>query len=137
MLKNHLKIAWRNILRHPGYSLLNIIGFGTGIAASFVLFLYVQQEMSYEKHFDNHDKIYRVASDFYNMGCFSVTSEAFYNWAKNDCKEIKHTTAINGLGSETLIRVDGNTYLEGKGLAIDSNFFKVFKCETSALKKEG
>lgn len=126
MFKNHLKIAWRNILRHPGYSLLNIVGFGTGIAASFVLLLYVQQEMSYEKHFDNHDKIYRVASEFYNMGGFSVTSEAFYNWAKNECKEIKHTTAINGLGSETKIRVDGNTYLEGRGLAIDSNFFKVF-----------
>lgn len=129
MLKNHLKIAWRNILRHPGYSLLNIIGFGTGIAASFVLLLYVRQEMGYEKHFEEHDKICRIASDFYGMGGFAVASEAFFNWAKNDCKEVKYATAVNALGSETKVEVDGSTYLEGTRLAIDSNFFKVFSFE--------
>ncbi len=129
MFKNHLKIAWRNILRHPGYSLLNIIGFGTGIAASFVLFLYVQQETSYEKHFENNDKIYRVASDFYNMGGFAVCSEAFFNWAKEDCKEVKYATAVNGIGSEMQVEVDGTKYIEGTGLAVDSNFFRVFSFE--------
>ena len=117
------------MLRHPGYSLLNIIGFGMGIAASFVLFLYVQQEMSYEKHFDNNDKICRIASDFYNMGGFAVASEAFFNWAKADCKEVKHATAVNGLGEEMLVELDGTKYIEGTGLAIDSSFFRVFSFE--------
>ena len=129
MFKNHLKIAWRNILRYPGYSFLNITGFGIGIAASFVLLLYVQQELSYEKHFDNSDKICRIASDFYGMGGFSVTSEAFFNWSKDACKEVKYATAVSGVGSQTAIEVDGNEYMEGKSLAIDSNFFKVFSFE--------
>ncbi len=129
MLKNHLKIAWRNILRHPGYSLLNITGFALGIAASFVLFLFVQQETSYEKHFDNSDKIYRIASDFYNMGGFAVASEALYNWLKTECKEAKYATAVEGLGTEMQVEVDGATYIEGTGLAIDTNFFRIFSFE--------
>ena len=129
MLKNHLKIAWRNILRHPGYSLLNITGFGMGIAASFVLLIYVRQEMSYEQHFEQHDKICRIASDFYGMGGFAVTSEAFFNWAKEDCKAVKYATAVNGLGTGMAVEVDGTNYIEGTGLAIDSNFFRIFSFE--------
>jgi putative ABC transport system permease protein len=132
MLKNHLKIAWRNILRHPGYSLLNVSGFALGIAASFVLFLFVKQETSYEKHFKDSDQIYRVASDFFNMGGFAVNSEAFYNWAKEECKEVEYATAVEGLGASTLVEFDGSNYVEGKGIAVDSNFFKVFNFDLLA-----
>ena len=129
MLKNNIKIAWRNIIRHPGFSLLNISGLAIGIAASFVLLFFVKEETSYDKHFAKNDQIYRVASDFYNMGGFARTSEALYAWLKEDCKEVKYVTALNVIGNDMPIEVDEIEYIEGRGLAIDSNFFRVFDFE--------
>lgn len=129
MLKNNLKIAWRKLFRRPIYSGLNIVGLALGIAASFVLLFFVKEETSYDKHFEHKDQIYRIASDFYNMGGFARTSAALYSWLKEDCKEVKYVTAIDGLGNDMSIEVDGVEYIEGKGMAIDSNFFRLFSFE--------
>ncbi len=126
MLANFLKIAWRNLLRHPGYSFLNISGLALGIAAAFVLLFFVKEETSYEKHFDNHENIYRIASDFYNIGGFAQTSEAVFSWLKEECKEVKYATALNNVGNDMPITVDNVEYIEGRALAIDSNFFRMF-----------
>ncbi|MEO1263879.1 MAG: ABC transporter permease [Bacteroidota bacterium] len=126
MFKNHLKIAFRNLLRYPGFSLLNISGLALGMAASFVLLIYVQQETSYDEHFSNSEKIVRIASDFYDMGGFARTSESLYHWLKDECKEVKLATAFNPLRGETPIEVFGSSYLEGRALSADSNFFRVF-----------
>lgn len=129
MLSNYLKIAWRTLLRHPGYSFLNIAGLALGIAASFVLLFFVKEETSYDKHFENSENIYRIASDFYNMGGFARTSEALFSWLKEDCKEVKHVTALDKIGNDMEVEVDGVEYIEGQALAIDSSFFRVFSFE--------
>lgn len=129
MLTNYLKIAWRNMLRHPGYSFLNISGLALGIAAAFVLLLFVKEETSYDRHFDQHDRIYRVASDFYNMGGFARTSEALYHWMKEESKEIRYVTALEVVGNDMPVEIDNVEYIEGRALAIDSNFFRVFSFE--------
>lgn len=126
---NYLKTAFRNLRRYPGYAFLNIFGLALGIAASYVLLLYVHQETSYEKHFENSDRIYRIASDFYNMGGFARTSEASFNWLKEECKEVKLVTALDGAGNDTPVQVDGVDYVEGKALAVDSIFFRLFSFE--------
>lgn len=129
MLTNYLKIAWRTLLRHPGYSFLNIAGLALGIAASFVLLFFVKEETSYDQHFENSDRIYRVASDFYDMGGFARTSEALLSWLKEDSKEVSHVTALDKIGNDMPVEVDGVEYIEGQGLAVDSNFFRVFSFE--------
>lgn len=126
MFRNHLKIAVRNLFRHPGFSLLNISGLALGIAASFVLLLYVRQETNYDKHFDHSKKIVRIASDFYDMGGFARTSESLYHWLREECKEVKTATALVPIGNDTPIEVDGVAYIEGRALSADSNFFRVF-----------
>jgi putative ABC transport system permease protein len=126
MFRNHLKIAVRNLFRYPGFSLLNISGLALGIAASFVLLLYVRQETSYDQHFDHSEKIVRIASDFYDMGGFARTSESLYHWLREECKEVKTATALVPVGNDTPIEVDGVAYIEGRALSADSNFFRVF-----------
>ena len=126
MFKNHLKIAFRNLIRHPGFSFLNISGLALGIAASFVLLIYVQQETGYDKHFDNSEKIVRIASDFYDMGGFARASENLYHWLKEECKEVKAVTAFNPRRGDTPIEVFGSSYIEGRAMEADSNFFRVF-----------
>ena len=61
MFKNYLKIAYRNILKSKVYSLINILGLALGISCCIVIFLYVTNEMSYDKYHKNLDYIYRVA----------------------------------------------------------------------------
>ena len=66
MLKNYLKIAVRNLSRHPAYSFLNISGLAIGMAASILILLWGQNELSYDRFNANADHIYRitvVASD--------------------------------------------------------------------------
>ena len=52
MIKNYLKIAWRNIWKNKVFSAINIIGLSVGMAACIVIMLFV----SYEKSFDNFHK---------------------------------------------------------------------------------
>ncbi|NIM97268.1 MAG: hypothetical protein GTO24_04045, partial [candidate division Zixibacteria bacterium] len=61
MFKNYLKIALRNMRRHKGYSAINIIGLAIGITCCLYIFLYVQQELSYDRYHEDADRIYRIA----------------------------------------------------------------------------
>src|SRR5262245_54487036 len=62
MLKNYLKTAWRSIVRNRAFSLINITGLSIGIAASLLLFIVVQYELSYDTFQPNYDRIYRVST---------------------------------------------------------------------------
>jgi len=60
MFKNYLKTAFRNLSRHKGYSLINISGFAIGIACCILIFLWVQDELSYDRFHENIDDLHRV-----------------------------------------------------------------------------
>ena len=68
MLKNYFKIAWRNLLRNKVYSAINVAGLATGISACILIFFFVKDELTYERHFDNYDRIYRVVTDLNMQG---------------------------------------------------------------------
>jgi putative ABC transport system permease protein len=60
MLKNHFKIAIRNLLKYKGYSFINIAGLGLGMACCMIILLYIQHELSYDRYHKNAEQIYRV-----------------------------------------------------------------------------
>ncbi len=62
MLKNYFKIAFRNLWKSKGYSFLNIFGLAVGIAAASLIFLWVEDEITYNAHFANKKHIYSVKS---------------------------------------------------------------------------
>lgn len=63
MIKNYLKIAWRNLKKSKAFSFINIMGLTVGLAASFLIFLYVRFELSYDTFHTKTDRIYRVVAD--------------------------------------------------------------------------
>lgn len=66
MFKNNLKIAWRTLLKQKMYSSIKIGGFAIGIAASILITLFIAHELSYDQHFAEKDRIFRVIkSDVY------------------------------------------------------------------------
>ena len=62
MLKNLIKTAVRNILKHFGYSVLNILGLTLGISSALFLIIYVADEISYDHYHEKADRIYRVST---------------------------------------------------------------------------
>src|SRR5689334_22372884 len=60
MIKNYFKTAFRNLIRHKLFSGLNIFGLATGMACSILIFLWVQDELSFDKFNHNADRIFRV-----------------------------------------------------------------------------
>lgn len=60
MFKNHLRIAWRNIKKDKLFTTIKIGGFAVGIAACLLIALFIKNELSYDGHYKNKDRIYRV-----------------------------------------------------------------------------
>jgi putative ABC transport system permease protein len=60
MFKNYSKVAWRNLVKKKAYSFINIFGLGLGIACCLLIFMFVQDELSYDNYHTKGDRIYRV-----------------------------------------------------------------------------
>ncbi|MDB5116586.1 MAG: hypothetical protein JWQ79_2078 [Mucilaginibacter sp.] len=58
MIRNYIKIAWRNLIRHKLYSFINIAGLATGLAVCMLIMLYVAHEMSYDRFHKNAGRIF-------------------------------------------------------------------------------
>ncbi len=68
MLYNYFKIAWKNILKSKGLSVINIFGLSIGISASLAIWFILQHELSYDTFHADRDRIYRLVSDFGGKG---------------------------------------------------------------------
>lgn len=130
MIKNYFKIAFRNLLKHKGFTLLNIIGLATGMTAGFLVLLYVNFELSYDKMHSQADSIYRVVADIdtpsekieANMAAWAVGP----NIEKEFPEILKSTRVLNG--DLTFVREDVK-FIEENVIAVDSAFFEVFDFE--------
>ncbi|MNX30330.1 Macrolide export ATP-binding/permease protein MacB [compost metagenome] len=64
MFKLNLKIAWRNLWKNKGYTLINILGLSIGMASCILIFIFIRYQMSFDKGFKDSDRIYRVVSSW-------------------------------------------------------------------------
>jgi putative ABC transport system permease protein len=97
MLENYLKTAIRNILRHKGFSSINIFGLAIGMACCVVLFLYVQSELSFDRFHENSERIYRVISQSERdgqMDRFAKTPAPLAPALLNDFPEVEKTVRL-------------------------------------------
>lgn len=67
MLFNYLLIALRNIRRHKAYAFINITGLAVGLTAFIFIFLYVQDELSYDRYHEDADRIVRISREWKNQ----------------------------------------------------------------------
>ena len=63
MLKNYFKISIRNLKKHKAYTFINVFGLAFGMACCIAIALFVQDELKYDRFYDDADRIYRVALD--------------------------------------------------------------------------
>ena len=126
MLSNYLKIALRNITGNPLFSAINIIGLSIGLACCIIITLFVQYETSYDKHWQDADRIHRVTRDFFsnNLRLASI-APAIAPLLQQDYPEIEDITRIMGVGSIALT-IDENTINDETFVIADPNVFEFF-----------
>lgn len=125
MLKNILTVAYRNLIRHLGYSLINIAGLAIAISCSLIIFLYVYGEWSYDKSFANGDRIYRIGVSFFNIGKFANGPERLLEVLPDQYAGIETATRITK-DRDVIIHANGQEFREPFAYYTDSAFFKVF-----------
>src|SRR5476651_154111 len=126
MLKNYLKIAWRNLYKRKAFSLIHILGLTIGITVCMMIFLYIMNEFSVDRFHKNGDHIYRVMRKFddkkppvpYLSGPYAP---ALLNDFPSDI-----TMAVRVRPDNYLVSFDNKAFSERKVYVADSTFFSLF-----------
>ncbi len=138
MFKNYFKIAWRNLIKKKAYSIINIFGLGLGIACCFLIFMFVQDELSYDHYHKNRDRIYRVihGSKSEKKSEESAKANPFWVWGNapigpalsHDFPEIEKVVQFSGR-SDIMLSYEDKLYQEDGVFFMDSTAFDVFSWE--------
>jgi putative ABC transport system permease protein len=128
VIKNYIKIAFRNLWRHRAFSFINIMGLTVGMTACFLIFLYVTFELSYDSFHSKADRIFRVVSDIKTPT--EVIHAGGPAWAvapnaKDEFPEVESFVRI-AANDNVLFRKDNIKFQEENCAWADSAFFKVF-----------
>ena len=129
---NHpFKITLRNFSKKPVYSLITFVGFTIGIAASLLIYLWVFNELSYDKFHPDYQRIYRVLTlakqgneVVKSAGCYRPVARTL----KADYPQIERAAYISFSSEDSpLQRESGSEKIEARECWSNSNFFEIFK----------
>ncbi len=128
MIKNLLKIGIRHIRKHPGYSILNIIGLTLGISSALFLIIYVSDEISYDRYHENADRIYRVSSKITETDdefTWNVAQIPMGPQVVQDYPEVQSYVRFINM-PRSLYKYEDKEYIEEDFYYADSTLFDVF-----------
>ncbi|MCP4724720.1 MAG: FtsX-like permease family protein [bacterium] len=128
MIKNYIKIAFRNLVKQKVISYINILGLSIGLACSLLIYLYVEDELSFDKFHEKGDSIYRIAKmeynknneiEFQSASLPAVMSEPFLEYFP----EVE--TLTRWTGSSCVVASGEKMFPEEVRMA-DKSFFEIF-----------
>jgi putative ABC transport system permease protein len=97
MIKNYVKIAWRNMVKNKFFSIVNIFGLSVGLACCMLITLYLHYETSYDSYQKNIKNLYQVGTSFVTKGQkdyqMPFTSPPVSAAMKQEFPEIEESTA--------------------------------------------
>lgn len=128
MLKNYLKIALRNFLKHKGFSFINIFGLAVGVACCLLILLFVVDELSYDKYHEKADRIYRAGlygfiggNEFHGV----ITAAPMAQTLVDEYPEVEASTRARNFGFP-VFRYGDKVFSEERVFWVDPGFFDVF-----------
>lgn len=128
MLRNYFKTAWRNLIKHKAFSLINVCGLAIGVATFWLIALYVADEWSYDRYNEKADRIFRVVQHgSWGGGTMNaaVTSAPFAPTLKKDYPEVEEAIRIDAEGGGKITYA--NKQINENGMCFtDDAIFKVF-----------
>ena len=134
MLKNYLKTAIRNLLRQRLFSGLNIAGLATGMACSILIFLWVQDELSYDRFHANAANIYRLTARLGSIDA-AVVPIPIAMAVRTALPAVINATRLNNL--QCPVTADHKKFDEHQIYYADSNFLQIFNFPLAAGDTNG
>jgi putative ABC transport system permease protein len=128
MFRNYLISAFRNIAKNKLYSLLNILGLSIGMTAFIFILIFVRDEVTYDKHNENHERIYRIESNFTISNreeTFAIVPIPMGPAFKLEFPEVESFVRLTGAGNALMTYGDKSYYEEGIYFS-DSTIFDIF-----------
>jgi len=125
MLKNYFRTAIRNILRHKGYSAINISGLAIGMASSIFILLWVRNELSYDKFHANADHIFRITADASGFKA-AVNCAGMPSGLQTAMPEVRSTVRLSHRTTVLLDAGNNRKFEEKNSFYADSTFLDIF-----------
>jgi len=128
MIKSYFKIAWHNLVKNKVFSCINILGLSLGISVCFIIMLYVEDELSYDRYNDKADRIARIQFKASIKG--GAISEASVmapvgQAVKHDFPEVEDATRLVFMGPSKVI-IGTKTFRNDEFVFADANFANLF-----------
>ena len=132
MLKNHFKHAWRNFWKHRVTGFINIAGLSVGMAAAVLIFIWVQNEMSFDKQEPDAANIYRIKNylslDKTTTWVWETSPYQVGDAAKKQLPEIEAVTRVMPITySPIYFNINDEFFPEDKAAYVDEEWFNIFK----------
>ncbi|MDH4272813.1 MAG: ABC transporter permease, partial [Candidatus Aminicenantes bacterium] len=128
MFKNYFKTALRNLARHKGFSLINVLGLAIGIACSLLVALYVRTELGYDAFHRNADRIYRLAfteDRAYKTVNFPISSGGLAPAMIKELPEVMNAVRFTRVFAKD-VRLKDRQFLETRMFYADPGVFELF-----------
>ena len=132
MLKNYFKVALRNLNRNRVYAFINILGLALGLTVTILVFMFVKDETSYDKHWSGSERIYRTGIKADMMGQkmdAPVSPSPMAQSLREEFDEVESATRLQPVNQEILMRHEQTKVYIQKGVYADSTFFSLFDYE--------
>ncbi|CAD5281459.1 MULTISPECIES: ABC transporter permease [unclassified Imperialibacter] len=129
MLRNYVTIAWRNIIRHPGHTVLNVLGLALGLASCFLIGLYVRYELSFDDFHTKGEHIYRYIPQFAKDGQMTLqvqTAAGIAPHLKATVPEVEQAVRYTEWEEQPFLKWKGKELPAATLSLADSNFFNMF-----------
>jgi putative ABC transport system permease protein len=129
MLKNYVLVAIRNIWRNKAYALINIFGLAIGIASAIIILLFVLDELSYDRHNEHFNDIYRICIRGKIQGNeleAALSNAPMGATLKSDFPEVTEFTRLFTFDGDPIVRYGDQVFVEQNFYYADSTFFNVF-----------
>ncbi len=129
MFKNYLKIAWRNLVKDRQFTFLNLMGLSIGLACSFLIYLWVHDELSIDKFNSNDKRLYQVIKTAPNadgtISTYETTQGLLARSMAEDLPEIEYAVSVRKQGGMGILSAD-DKHIKASWEFVDRDFFNVF-----------
>jgi len=129
MLKNYLKIAFRNLIKNKSLSVINILGLAVSIAVCVLISLFILHELSFDKFHENYENIYRTIIKGEISGNhieYAVSMVPLSGVLTNDFAEVEAAVGVFPNGGKRLVSYKDKAFFERSIYSATEDFFKVF-----------
>lgn len=127
MIRNYIKIAWRNLRKNKLYSFVNIFGLTTGLVACMLIGIYVWNELTYDRFHENADRIVRVVSDLHIGEYDNQFAQTGTKVGPEFARTFPQIDAyVRTMKSSASISYESNSFEENRILYADVDFFELF-----------